>query len=63
MQVSMDGTTWSDVIEGDGQTPTTVMAFAPTQGRFIRITETAPARNSEQWAIAAVRIFRVEERK
>lgn len=58
-QVSMDGTTWSDVGEGDGQTPTTVIAFLPTQARFIRITETAPAKTNEQWAIAALRVYRV----
>jgi len=59
LQVSIDGTTWSDAAEGDGQSPTTVMAFVPTRARFIRITETAPARNNEQWAIAALRIYRV----
>jgi len=59
VQVSMDGTTWSDVAEGEGQTPTTVIALVPTLTRFIRITETAPARTSEQWAIAALRVYRV----
>jgi glucose/arabinose dehydrogenase/mono/diheme cytochrome c family protein len=62
VQVSMDGSTWSDAAEGDGQTPTTVIAFAPTESRFIRITETAPARNNEQWAIAAVRVYRVGDK-
>jgi glucosylceramidase len=59
VQVSIDGTTWSDAAEGDGQSPTTVVAFVPTRARFIRITETAPARNNEQWAIAALRVYRI----
>lgn len=59
VQLSMDSTTWSDAAEGEGQTPTTVIAFAPTQAKLIRITATAPARNNEQWAIAAIRVFRV----
>jgi hypothetical protein len=38
------------------------VAFLPTQARFVRITETAPAKTNEQWAIAAVRIYRVGSR-
>jgi len=34
----------------------------PTQAKFIRITETAPARTNEQWAIAAARVYRVGDR-
>ncbi len=63
LQVSIDGTTWSDAAQGDGQTPTTIMAFVPTQAKYIRITETAPARNNELWAIAGLRVYRVGEPK
>ena len=63
VQLSMDGTAWSDAAQGDGQTPTTVTAFVPTEAKFIRITETAPARNNEQWAIAALRVYRVGDGK
>jgi mono/diheme cytochrome c family protein len=60
VQLSTDGTTWSEpVASGDGQTPTTVMAFVPTDAKFVRITTTAPAKNTEQWAIAAIRVYRV----
>ena len=62
VQLSMDGAAWSDTTEGDGQTPTTTMAFVPTSTKFIRITETAPARNTEQWAIAAIRVYRVGDK-
>jgi hypothetical protein len=40
--VSTDGTTWSaPVAQGQGTGPTTVIAFAPVQARFVRITQTA----------------------
>jgi hypothetical protein len=40
-----------------------VTAFVPTEAKFIRITETAPARNNEPWAIAALRVYRVGDGK
>jgi hypothetical protein len=63
VQLSIDGATWSDAAAGDGQTPTTVMPFLPSEAKFIRITETAPARTDEQWAIAAIRVYRVDDRR
>jgi hypothetical protein len=54
----MDGTSWgAPVTQGTGAAPTTVMAFAPSQARFIRITQTGSATRGEQWAIAQVRVY------
>jgi mono/diheme cytochrome c family protein len=64
LHVSMDGTTWSEPIaQGQGQptTPTTVIAFAPVQARFIRITQTASVQFNVGWAIQRVRIFAIEK--
>ena len=54
----MDGSAWdSAVAQGAGAAPTTVMQFAPSEAKFIRITQTGSATNREQWAIAQVRVY------
>ena len=58
LQVSMDGTQWgSPVAQGAGAAPTTVIAFAPVQAKFVRITQTGAAAGTEQWAIAQMRVY------
>ena len=58
LQVSMDGTQWgSPVAQGSGAAPTTVIAFAPVQAKFVRITQTGAAAGNEQWAIAQLRVY------
>ena len=38
VQLSMDGSTWSDpVAEGQGIGPSTVITFTPARTRFVRI--------------------------
>ncbi len=64
LQVSMDGTTWSNpVVEGQGQptNPTTVMSFAPVRATFVRITQTASVQFNVGWAIQRVRILAIEK--
>jgi mono/diheme cytochrome c family protein len=60
VQTSMDGTSWSTpVAQGAGQTPTTLITFAPTQARFIRINQTGTSTNQLPWGIQQVRIYSV----
>jgi mono/diheme cytochrome c family protein len=60
VQVSSDGTTWSDAVaEGKGQNPTTTIVMKPVVARFIRITLTAAPPNAIGWAIQRVRILTV----
>ena len=60
VQVSTDGTTWSEpVAEGQGQSPTTTIVFKPVQARFVRITQTGTPQNPTAWAIQRIRIFTV----
>jgi F5/8 type C domain-containing protein len=55
---SLDGQSWSSpVAQGAGATPSTVIAFAPAQARFIRVTLTGTASGTEQWSIAQIRVF------
>jgi mono/diheme cytochrome c family protein len=59
VQVSIDGTTWSDAVaEGQGATPTTTMTLAkPAQAKFVRITQTATPPKPIGWAIQRVRVL------
>jgi mono/diheme cytochrome c family protein len=58
VQVSADGTSWgAPVAQGSGETPTTVITFAPVTAKFVRITQTGTARNGEQWAIQQVEVL------
>jgi len=60
LQVSMDGTTWSEPLaEGAGQNPTTTITIKPVQAKFVRITQTGTPQNPTGWAIQRVRIFTV----
>jgi len=59
LQVSMDGTAWSDVAEGQGQSPTTTIAVKPVQAKFVRVTVAAAPPTPLGWAIQRLRIFTV----
>jgi mono/diheme cytochrome c family protein len=58
VQVSTDGTTWSQpVAQGSGQSPTTTIAFAPVSAKFIRITQTGSDPAAPTWAIQRLRVY------
>lgn len=58
LQLSMDGLTWgAPVAQNAGETPTTIATFKPSAAKFIRITQTGTATNSELWGIQQVRIY------
>jgi mono/diheme cytochrome c family protein/glucose/arabinose dehydrogenase len=64
VQVSMDGTTWSDpVAEGQGAgaiaATTPVALTKPVQARFIRITQTGTPPNQFGWGIQRIRVFAI----
>ena len=59
LQVSMDGTAWSDVAEGQGQSPTTTVAVKPVQAKFVRVTVATAPPTPLGWAIQRLRIFTV----
>ena len=59
VQTSMDGTTWSaPVAQGNGAVPTTIISVKPVRTKFIRVTETASAKDGEYWSIQQVRVYR-----
>ncbi|MGH9307825.1 MAG: hypothetical protein ACRD1U_00530, partial [Vicinamibacterales bacterium] len=58
VQVSADGATWgAPIAEGAGGTPTTVIAFAPVEAKFIRINQTGRPPVAQRWSISQIRIY------
>ena len=60
IQVSADGTTWSDPIASGAGAPRVRATFAPVQAKFVRITQTGtPTGNQANlaWAIQHLRIY------
>ena len=64
LQVSMDGTTWSEPLaEGAGQNPTTTITIKPVQAKFVRITQTGTEENAPVWSIQSLRLYAVGTRQ
>jgi hypothetical protein len=58
VQVSSDGTSWSTAVaEGEGAPGTTVIAFAPVDARFVRITQTGTASDAPPWSMRLLRLY------
>jgi mono/diheme cytochrome c family protein/glucose/arabinose dehydrogenase len=61
LQVSMDGTTWSDpVAEGTGAFPTTIISTKPVRAKFLRITQTGTMPNKLGWGIQRIKIYAIQ---
>ena len=61
VQVSSDGRQWSETLaEGEGTGTPTTISFAPTRGRFVRITQTGtdPA---APWVVRNIRLYKASE--
>ena len=58
VQVSTDGSTWSQpVAQGKGDGPHTTITFAPVRAKFVRITQTETVSDAPAWSIRNLRIF------
>nr|MDQ3349060.1 hypothetical protein [Acidobacteriota bacterium] len=58
VQVSTDGSSWSDPIaEGQGSGTTTVITFAPVPAKFVRIVQTAAPADGPAWSIQKLRLY------
>ena len=58
VQVSLDGTSWSEPIaEGKGEGPHTTITFAPTRAKFVRITQTETAAEAPAWSMRNLRLY------
>ena len=58
VQVSMDGKKWSKpVASGRGEGSHTTIAFAPTQAKFVRITQTDNIPDAPAWSVRNLRVY------
>ena len=60
VQVSMDGKKWTAPLATTQNGGLTILAFAPVQAKFIRITRTQPAPGNN-WTIQNLRVFRAAQ--
>jgi hypothetical protein len=60
VEVSTNGTSWTEVATGQGSAPTTVIPIEPVQARFVRITQTeSGAADAPAWSIQRARLYSV----
>src|SRR3954470_1406589 len=58
VQVSTDGTTWSNPLaQGKGQGTRTTIALPPTRAKFIRITQMETAPDAPSWSVRNLKVF------
>jgi hypothetical protein len=59
VEVSMDGVKWGlkPVAEGKGAGTRTSITFAPTRGKFVRITQTDTVENPPNWAMSNLKVY------
>jgi len=63
VQVSTDGTTWSNpVAQGKGQGTRTTITLPPTRAKFIRITQTETATDAPSWSVRNLKVYEKAER-
>ena len=58
VQLSTDGTTWSNpVAQGKGEGAHTTITFTPTRAKFIRMTQTESVPDAPNWSIRSLRVY------
>ena len=57
VEVSSDGKTWTSVAEGLGGGRTTAISFPPVRAKFVRITQTAEAKDAAVWSMQRLRLY------
>jgi mono/diheme cytochrome c family protein len=58
VEVSNDGSSWKPVAEGNGKGTSTVITFAPTPAKFVRISLTQAADNAPAWSIQSLKVLK-----
>ena len=58
VQISLDGSKWSEPIaQGAGRGPLTDIAFPPVEARFVRITQTDAVAGAPPWSIVNLKLW------
>jgi mono/diheme cytochrome c family protein len=58
VELSNDGSSWTQVAEGTGQGAGTVVSFPAAQARFVRISLTSTVEGSPAWSVQGLRVYR-----
>lgn len=62
VEISADGRQWgAPVAEGKGRASPTTIAFTPTGGRFLRITQTATTDGAAPWVVRNIRLYQAPQ--
>jgi len=57
VEVSTNGTTWTQIAEGKGEGSAHTITFNPVQAKFIKITQTGTEQNAPAWNIQRLRMY------
>ena len=57
VEISSDGSNWTAVAEGNGESDTTNITLKPTKAKFIKITQTGDAPNAVAWNMERFRLY------
>ena len=57
VQLSMDGTRWTDAAEGTAAGNVTAISWAPTRARFVRVTQTATTPGAPAWTMMDTKLY------
>jgi hypothetical protein len=57
VEISTDGSSWTQIAEGKGESDTTNITVKPTKAKFIRITQTDEAPNAVAWNMEKFRLY------
>jgi len=57
VEVSLDGTKWTPVAQGQGAGVTTDISFAAARAKLVRITQTATVNDAPLWSIQRLRLY------
>jgi mono/diheme cytochrome c family protein len=57
VEISLDGSAWTSVAEGKGESDTTNIVLKPTKAKFIRITQTGDDPKAPGWNMERFRLY------
>jgi hypothetical protein len=58
VELSSDGSSWTQVAEGAAQGASTAIAFTPAAARFVRVTLTRTVESSPAFSVQGLRVYR-----
>jgi hypothetical protein len=63
VEVSLNGTSWTNAAAGAATGVNTIVPFEPAPARFVRITLTANADSGPPWSVQSLRLYGIPARR